>query len=65
MADYKKMYKILFNSMPEISRIIEASQKEVEDIYINSEEQPIRLSDSEMMSIKIWDEINKVVDDIK
>ena len=38
MADYKKMYTILFNKITDVVEELQEIQKETEDLYIDSPE---------------------------
>ena len=38
MADYKKMYTILFNKITDVIEELQEVQKETEDLYIDSPE---------------------------
>lgn len=38
MADYAKMYSILFNALSEINLVLQRAQQETEEIYMSSEE---------------------------
>ncbi len=43
MADYKRMYLSLYATLIKISKDIEEAQSLVEDIYLESTEEPIKL----------------------
>lgn len=44
MADYKKMYHILFNKITDITAELQEVQRQVEEIYIDSEEKIVELN---------------------
>ena len=51
MADYKKMYKDLFNSVTQAIDILKQAQIDAEETYINSSEN----DDNKVLQFKIFD----------
>ena len=44
MADYKKMYHILFNAITQSIDILQKAQIETEELFINADDTPIPIS---------------------
>ena len=43
MADYKKMYHLLFNKITDITKELNDIQKQTEELYMNHDEKIIKL----------------------
>jgi len=46
MADYSKMYKVLFNAITDSIGVLQKAQQETEEIYVSSPETDIRVLDA-------------------
>jgi hypothetical protein len=45
MADYKKMYKLLFNGMTDVIDILQSAQQQTEEMYLEANEPDIRFAE--------------------